>query len=55
MECFEISAAGHIGLDELKERLGQLVLGDKVETNGDDGLEWWEREDGIPPKVGEEQ
>lgn len=55
LECFEISAAGHIGLEELKERLGQMVLGDKVETNGDDGLEWWERDDGIPPKVGEEQ
>ena len=53
MECFEISAAGHLGLDELKEHLGQMVLGDRAEEPGDDGLEWWERDDGIPPKIEE--
>lgn len=49
MHFMSISAAAHIGLDELKEYLGQSVLANVTALDAADELEWWERDDVAPP------
>ena len=50
-----ISAAAHLHLDEFVEALGQRVLSQRVDDDREGGLEWWEREDMLPPRQTETQ
>ena len=48
IKVFEISAAARLGLEELKDCLGEMVLGDKPSWDAE--LEWWERDDAAPER-----
>ena len=54
LKFMTISAASRENLGELIEALGQRVLNQRVDDDREGGLEWWEREDALPPKAEEE-
>ncbi len=54
LKFMTISAASRENLGEFIEALGQRVLNQRVDDDREGGLEWWEREDALPPKAEEE-